>query len=133
MTYLRTRMHSSRMCTDHRLTVSPGVGGGGGECCPGRGWYVHEEGVVWPGGGGGHTSQDRLLPPCEQTNACENITFPHTTYAVSKNLLYFLKICRCQYQLAKQLPVGDNRLISMCKGIWSRLAFVHRQQREHKT
>ena len=69
-----TRMHSGRMCTNSRLTVTQllGVGvGGGGRFCP------------------LHADPPPSLPrhnPCEQTNTCENITFLHTSYAVGKNL-----------------------------------------------
>ena len=48
----KTKMHSSRMRIDRALTVFPGGGGGGGTP-----WTDH-------------------LPHCEQTDACENITFP---------------------------------------------------------
>ena len=61
-------MHSSRMRTDRRLTVS---GRGGGIVC------------LAGGGGGGGNGQ---TPPTERmTHARENITFPNTTYAVGNN------------------------------------------------
>ena len=100
----KTRMHSSRMRTGRSLTVCWSLlpGGGGGVWCRGvhshcllRGgvwsqgcllWGVWSGGVSAPGGvcsGGGVSArwgyipactEADPLPPCGQTDACENIT-----------------------------------------------------------
>ena len=63
-----TRMHSSRMRTDRG---SSHLGGGG------------RESIFF---GAGLPCQEGRPPSCGQSDACENITFPHTTYAVGKNV-----------------------------------------------
>ena len=79
-------MHSSRMCTDRRLTVSGGGGGGRrgvsrGESGVSRGGGCPE--VVCPGVYGCG------IPPGGQTDTCENITFPHITYAVGNHRILY--------------------------------------------
>ena len=70
---IQTSMHSGRMCTAHQLTVSEwGLSAfwKGGVCLP--------RGIV-----GRQT-------PCEQTNTCENITFPRLRLRVVNIHLHLL-------------------------------------------
>ena len=90
-----TRMHSRRMRTDHALTLFPYLGAGSpifsnmgdppekmGDP-PLRKRETHSQRV--------ESSLKRQTPAPRrqttrgQTDACENITFPHTMYAVGKN------------------------------------------------
>ena len=68
----QTRMHSSRIRTDRRLTVSQQ------RTDPRPPQKVNPPQKADP------SSEGRPLP-CEQTNACESITFPHTSYAVGEH------------------------------------------------
>ena len=71
-----SRMHSSsRMLTDRRLTVSRLGGVLPPQCRPPSMQSPLHADPLPP----------KADPPCEQTNTCENITFPHTLYAISKN------------------------------------------------
>ena len=69
-----TRKHSSRMRTAHSLTVSrsiPCILGGGGFC------------PIFLKADHPHLDAD---PPCGQTNTCETITLPQTSFAGGKSL-----------------------------------------------
>ena len=89
-------MHSSRMHTDCQLTVSqtpppppqadplhadPSLHA---DALPPKGRPSPPKGRPTPSKGRPTPSKGR--PPCGQTNMCKNITFPHTSYAVGKNL-----------------------------------------------
>ena len=81
--------HSSRMYTGRALTdggcLPPG---GGGVCLQGG---SASRGVSVSGGGSALGKAD---PPIvdRMTDACENITFPHTTYAVGKHPTHIFEL-----------------------------------------
>ena len=71
------RMRSSRMRTDHNRIGGGGEGGVWPGVCLSRGWGVSVR--------GGGCLDGQTPPPLavdRMTHACENFTFPHTTYAV---------------------------------------------------
>ena len=107
-TFLKTRLHSSRMRSARTLTISPsmlcaGVGWDGGLCMvlggvhgpgvcvfPGGGaysWGVHGPGGAWSQGGWYPSMHwDRPLPPVNRMiNRCKNITLPQTSFACGNN------------------------------------------------
>ena len=57
-------------------------------------------------------------PPCEQTNTYENITFPHTSYAVGNNRFYWAKWAH-SYLLFRQVLHGLKSLMTGCVPIFA--------------
>ena len=81
-----TRMHFSKMRTNCWFTVSQGGGLHGIGVCP-----LHADPHLHTDRPSMENSLPKTYPslqrqtPHGQTDACENITFPHTTYAVGNN------------------------------------------------
>ena len=87
----RTRMHSSRMRTEHLFTVCLLGGGGVGGASTGGAsgiWWVHPGGAFREVHLGEGVHLGCILTPVNRmTDARENITFPHTPYAVGNKKL----------------------------------------------
>ena len=99
MNKLKTRMHSIRMRTDRG---SSHLGGGGWVYLPGGGG-------VCPPGVGGCLARRAEPPPPGQIDACENIYFPHTTYAVGNKQSSYLSYTSVKRHLRVSLKSIRSR------------------------
>ena len=84
----KTRMHSNGMPT---VRCSNHLGGGGGVCL---GVCVH------------------FLPPCGQTDTCENITFPQLLWRTVKINLDGWYFCNRYYVSKKNLQFSQKKLMA---------------------
>ena len=117
-------MHSSRLRTARSLTVSRSIGGGGGlgVFCP-----THPDadppGCRPPSGcrppprcrppSWMQSPLPDADPPCGQTNTCENITLPQTSFSGGKK--GFDLIDRTRQSFASATPSTSAINVSVCK------------------